>query len=78
MSEGHMTAKKGGDTMTVAEAQRELGVSKVKMARLLREGALHAEPDPLDKRYKLIPRTEVEALKARSRGASQSASQTER
>lgn len=66
-----MTAKKGGPAMTVAEAQRELGVSKVKMARLIREGALHATPDPLDKRFKLIPRAEVEALKARSRGAGQ-------
>jgi hypothetical protein len=65
-------AAKRGDTMTVAEAQRELGVSKVKMAKLLREGALHAEADPLDKRFKLIPRAEVDALKARSqRGASQ-------
>ncbi len=57
--------------MTVAEAQRELGVSKVKMSKLLREGLLHATPDPLDKRSKLIPRAEVDALKARSRGASQ-------
>lgn len=63
-----MTAKKGG-TMTVAEAQRELGVSKVKVAQLIREGLLHATPDPLDKRSKLIPRAEVDALKARSRGA---------
>ena len=60
-----MPAKKGG-AMTVAEAQRALGVSKVKMARLIREGTLHAEPDPLDKRFKLIARAEVEALKARS------------
>lgn len=54
------------DTMTVAEAQRELGVSKAKMARLIADGVLHAEPDPLDKRFKLVARTEVEALKARS------------
>lgn len=62
-----MTAEQPGETMTVAEAQRALGVSKVKMARLIAEGALHAEPDPLDKRYKLISREEVDALKARSR-----------
>ena len=54
--------------MTVAEAREALGVSKPKMARLLQEGTLHAEPDPLDKRYKLIARAEVEALKARSQG----------
>jgi len=66
-----MTAKKG-DAMTVAEAQRALGVSKVKIAQLIRDGLLHATPDPLDKRSKLIQRAEVEALKARSqRGASQ-------
>lgn len=55
--------------MTVAEAQQALGVSKAKMARLIAEGALHAEPDPLDKRYKLVSRAEVEALKARSQRA---------
>ncbi len=67
-----MTAKKGGDAMTVAEAQRTLGVSKVKIAQLIRDGLLNATPDPLDKRSKLIPRAEVEALRARSqRGTSQ-------
>lgn len=59
-------AAKREDTMTVAEAQRALGVSKAKMARMIAAGELHAEPDPLDKRYKLVPRAEVEALKARS------------
>lgn len=54
------------DTMTVAEAQRELGVSKAKMARLIADGVLHAEPDPLDKRFKLIARADVAVLKARS------------
>ncbi|MBF6590688.1 MAG: helix-turn-helix domain-containing protein [Ktedonobacterales bacterium] len=52
--------------MTVTEAQHALGVSKAKIARLIAEGTLHAEPDPLDKRFKLVSRAEVEALKARS------------
>lgn len=55
------------DTMTVTEAMRALGVSKAKIARMIADGELHAEPDPLDKRFKLILRTEVEALKARSK-----------
>ena len=62
--------KKGGATMTVAEAMRFLGVSKTKMAKLIAEGALHATTDPLDKRYKLVQRAEVEALKAQSRDGS--------
>lgn len=61
-----MTAKKGV-TLTVTEAMALLHVSKAKMAKLLREGALHAVVDPLDKRYKLIQRAEVMALLARTR-----------
>ena len=60
------------DIITVSEAQRVLGVSKTKMARLIAEGILHAEPDPLDNRYKLLSRAEVEALKARSSRSRQS------
>lgn len=65
-----MAAEQSGEFMTVAQAQRALGVSKMKMTRLLAEGALHAEADPLDKRYKLIARAEIEALKARSQRTS--------
>lgn len=54
------------NTMTIAEAQKELRVSKAKIARLIKEGALHAEPDPLDKRFKLVQRADVEALLAQS------------
>jgi hypothetical protein len=64
-----MAAENRGELPTVTQAQRALGVSKTKMARLIAEGALHAEPDPLDKRYKLIARAQVDALKARSRRA---------
>lgn len=65
-----MAKSKGGDTMTVKEAQELLGVSKAKMARLIAAGTLHAATDPLDSRYKLIPRAEVEALKAQSQRSS--------
>jgi excisionase family DNA binding protein len=59
-------AAKREDLMTVAEAREALGVSKAKMARMIAAGELRAEPDPLDKRFKLVSREEVEALKARS------------
>jgi hypothetical protein len=36
------------------------------MAALIASGDLHTQPDPLDKRIKLIRRSEVDALLARS------------
>ena len=62
-----MTAKKGGATLTVAEAMALLRVSKTKIARMIREGDLHATTDPLDKRFKLIARAEVMDILARTR-----------
>lgn len=55
-----------GNTMTIAEAQRMLKVSRMKMAALIKEGKLTATKDPLDKRFKLVERADVEALLARS------------
>lgn len=52
--------------LTVNQAREELGLTKPVMARLIREGMLHTEPHPFDKRMKLIKRSEVDALKARS------------
>ena len=52
--------------MTIAEAQKLLKVSKAKIARLIKEGELTATTDPLDKRFKLVERAQVEALIARS------------
>lgn len=48
--------------VTVREAGEMLGVSKVKMARLLADGVLQAQESVLDKRVKLIRREEVEQL----------------
>ncbi len=48
--------------MKVVEAQKCLGVSKKKMASLLAEGALPFQLDPLDKRVKLVRRSDVERL----------------
>lgn len=46
----------------VTEAQKLLGVSKKKMASLLAEGTLPYMLDPLDKRVKLVNRSDVEQL----------------
>jgi excisionase family DNA binding protein len=55
------------ELMTIAEATQYLGISNKTMARLIREGALPWQHDPLDKRSKLVKRSDVEALKARSK-----------
>ncbi len=55
-----------GDRITVGEAQKLLGVSKKKIAALIESGELPAEPDPLDRRFKLVKRSDVEALQAKS------------
>ena len=49
------------DLITVGEAARRLGVSKVTMARLVREGRFRIYENPLDRRQKLLDPTEVEA-----------------
>lgn len=48
--------------VTVREAGELLGVSKVKMAQLLRDGVLKAQESVLDRRVKLILREDVERL----------------
>jgi hypothetical protein len=51
---------------TVGDAMRLLGTSKRKIALLIAEGVLPAVVDPLDKRFKQVKRSDVEALLARS------------
>ena len=51
------------DLITVAEARARLGVSRVKIAQLLKRGDLRCFSNPLDGREKLISLAEVEALK---------------
>jgi excisionase family DNA binding protein len=55
----------GDEYLTVGEAQRRLGVSKPKMAQLIRDGVLATETSPLDRRVKLVRVAEVDALAAR-------------
>ncbi len=52
--------------MTVGEAREYLGVGNKKIAKMLKDGTLPSQPDPLDQRSKLVKRSDVEALKARS------------
>jgi hypothetical protein len=50
------------ELMTVAEARRILGISANKMSALIGSGVLPYEQDPLDRRVKLVKRTDVEGL----------------
>jgi hypothetical protein len=58
-----MNTEKPNDLIAASEAQRLLGVSHAKMAKLIREGTLRHFPDLLDRRVKLVSRSEVLALK---------------
>ena len=53
--------------MTVGEAREYLGISRGKMAKLLKEGKLQAIEDPLDSRAKLIKKEDVDKLKLRDK-----------
>ncbi|HZC04414.1 MAG TPA: helix-turn-helix domain-containing protein [Ktedonobacterales bacterium] len=54
--------------ISASEAARELGVSRKKIADLIKTGELPTKDDPLDKRVKLIAVSAVEELKRSSRG----------
>lgn len=60
---------KPNDLITATEAQKILRASPNKIAALIRDGVLQSHSDPLDKRVKLVSRTEVEKLLSRSRRA---------
>jgi excisionase family DNA binding protein len=49
--------------MTIDEACDYLGVSKVKMAKLLKDGILKTIPDRLNLRVKLVKKEDVDKLK---------------
>lgn len=46
----------------LSEARRRWGVSKVTMARLVKEGQFTVYENPLDRRQKLVSEAEVEAV----------------
>jgi hypothetical protein len=54
------------DLIRTTEARKLLGVSTVKMTQLIKAGTFTVYSDLLDKRVKLLSRTEIEALKYRS------------
>jgi len=51
--------------VSAAEAREMLGVSEPHMARLLKEGVLVWERNPIDRRGKIIKLADVEALVAK-------------
>jgi excisionase family DNA binding protein len=55
--------------MTLNEAKEYLGVSRVKISQLVRDGKLKTSENPLDSRSKLVKSEEVKKLKANSRPA---------
>jgi excisionase family DNA binding protein len=53
--------------ISVTQARELLGVSRPKIARMIREGMLTTVPDQWDGRIKLIKRSEVEAIRREMR-----------
>jgi hypothetical protein len=51
------------DLITATAARKMLGVSPLKMTKLLKEGVIRHFPDPLDDRKKLVSKSEVLALR---------------
>lgn len=52
----------------MTEAAKRLGVTRVTLGRLVREGALPVMTNPLDKRQRLIPEAAIRALEGERRG----------
>lgn len=57
------------DLIPISEARKLLGVSRIKIAELIREGYVRHFSYPLDKRVKLVSRSEVLSLKLRDKAA---------
>jgi predicted DNA-binding transcriptional regulator AlpA len=64
-----MQNDKPDDLIRVAEARKLLGVSRIKIAELIRDGYIRHFPYPLDKRVKLVSRSEVLALRVGEKAA---------
>lgn len=54
----------GGTFFTVSSAASQLGVSKDKVKKLIQERVLSSQKNPLDARQVLIPKEQVDGLKA--------------
>lgn len=53
------------DLITLTEARQRLGISKVTMARLIKEGRFNVYENLLDKREKLVSSAEVDQFHER-------------
>lgn len=56
------TTTTNDDLMTAGEAREILGISRQALARLMKEGTLPATPSPIDRRLKLVRRSDVAKL----------------
>lgn len=63
---------KTSELMSLTEAKAILGVSKTKIAQLVREGQLKSQENPLDRREKLVELRGVQALLSHVGGRSKS------
>lgn len=54
------------DLLTTEQARQLLKLSRRKMAQMIASGEIQTQPDPLDKRFKLIRRSDVDTLLGRS------------
>jgi excisionase family DNA binding protein len=57
----------GIDYLPLMEAAKYLGVSRVKLSQLARDGIIPFETSPLDKRVKLFKVAELDTLKSAPR-----------
>jgi predicted DNA-binding transcriptional regulator AlpA len=64
-----MQDDKPADLIRVAEARKLLGVSRIKIAELIRDGYIRHFPYPIDKRVKLVSKSEVLSLKIGEKAA---------
>lgn len=62
MSDQHAPDETGEDYLTIREARELLGISKMKMTQLIRDGAVPTYDSLLDKRVKMLRRGDVERL----------------
>lgn len=51
------------DLIKASDARQIIGVSHAKMSQLIKDGVVRHYSDPLDKRVKLVSRSEIAALR---------------
>jgi hypothetical protein len=61
--------EKRKELLTLSEAAGLLGVSRMKMTRMVKTKVIATQNDPLDERVKLVKREDVLALVVRDRAA---------